>query len=327
MTATRKLLLAAVLLAAGFGVARLMGEPAARWYAPQLGATAQRPAIASKAVNGGAIGPRVSSGARLVPDFGANNPYQVRTDSAEPAMPAHSQALANHRPASLQAVTVNGDAPPAQMNYVPRAKLRDEAPRPLAIESRSPAVAYTPLPLAISSVESVGAPEARSASADWRTSGLTQARFTQDATNVATISASYSQPAELSNGVAALTVSPPPWPEPAEENGPRTHVVVDGDSLEKLAGRYLDDPRRGNEIYEANRELLASPDLLPIGAELVIPKASSRSAFEGSSPQSSIANDAAIRAAAHKGLVPVRPIPTSAGLMPRAQLMQPIPVE
>ena len=51
---------------------------------------------------------------------------------------------------------------------------------------------------------------------------------------------------------------------------PRTHVIVDGDSLAKLAGRYLDDPHRSGEIYELNRGVLTDPELLPIGTELVI---------------------------------------------------------
>lgn len=51
----------------------------------------------------------------------------------------------------------------------------------------------------------------------------------------------------------------------------RTHVVVDGDSLQKLAERYLDDPTRDGEIYRLNRAVLANPELLPIGVELRIP--------------------------------------------------------
>jgi nucleoid-associated protein YgaU len=51
----------------------------------------------------------------------------------------------------------------------------------------------------------------------------------------------------------------------------RRHTIADGDTLEKLARRYLGDPRRGEEIYRANRDVLASPNLLPIGVELVIP--------------------------------------------------------
>ena len=54
---------------------------------------------------------------------------------------------------------------------------------------------------------------------------------------------------------------------------PRSHVIVDGDSLAKLAGRYLDDPRRSEEIFALNRGVFSDPELLPIGAELKIPPA------------------------------------------------------
>lgn len=50
-----------------------------------------------------------------------------------------------------------------------------------------------------------------------------------------------------------------------------THVIVDGDTLDVLAGRYLDDSSRSGEIFEANRHLLTDPNALPIGAELTIP--------------------------------------------------------
>jgi LysM repeat protein len=51
----------------------------------------------------------------------------------------------------------------------------------------------------------------------------------------------------------------------------RTHRVVDGDTLAKLAARYLGSSDRYGEIFAANRPLLSTPDLLPIGVELVIP--------------------------------------------------------
>lgn len=50
-----------------------------------------------------------------------------------------------------------------------------------------------------------------------------------------------------------------------------THKVVNGDSLAGLAARYLGDASRAGEIFEANRDRLHSPDLLPIGLELRIP--------------------------------------------------------
>jgi hypothetical protein len=49
------------------------------------------------------------------------------------------------------------------------------------------------------------------------------------------------------------------------------HRVVDGDSLPGIAQRYLGNRNRYLEIFAANRHLLASPDILPIGAELLIP--------------------------------------------------------
>ena len=54
-------------------------------------------------------------------------------------------------------------------------------------------------------------------------------------------------------------------------NAPRTHKIVDGDTLEALAERYLGSAERYREIYEANRDVLPSPQLLPIGTELKIP--------------------------------------------------------
>jgi hypothetical protein len=49
------------------------------------------------------------------------------------------------------------------------------------------------------------------------------------------------------------------------------HTIVDGDSLEGLAEQYLGTDQRWTEIYEANRQLLRSPDVLPIGVRLRIP--------------------------------------------------------
>jgi LysM domain len=51
----------------------------------------------------------------------------------------------------------------------------------------------------------------------------------------------------------------------------RTHVVNDGDTLAKLAARYLGSSDRYGEIFAANRRVLSTPDLLPIGVELTIP--------------------------------------------------------
>jgi nucleoid-associated protein YgaU len=49
------------------------------------------------------------------------------------------------------------------------------------------------------------------------------------------------------------------------------HRVIDGDTLSGLALKYLGSADRYREIFELNRDVLASPDLLPIGAEVKIP--------------------------------------------------------
>lgn len=49
------------------------------------------------------------------------------------------------------------------------------------------------------------------------------------------------------------------------------HVVANGDTLEKLAERYLRDSGRALEIFDLNRDQLSNPHLLPIGVELRVP--------------------------------------------------------
>ena len=50
-----------------------------------------------------------------------------------------------------------------------------------------------------------------------------------------------------------------------------THVVVKGDTLYALARTYYRDQARWRDIYDANRGVLHSADLLPLGQELTIP--------------------------------------------------------
>jgi nucleoid-associated protein YgaU len=49
------------------------------------------------------------------------------------------------------------------------------------------------------------------------------------------------------------------------------HRIADGDTLIKLAQKYLGRPERYLEIYDRNRDVLTNPDLLPIGVILKIP--------------------------------------------------------
>ncbi len=69
---------------------------------------------------------------------------------------------------------------------------------------------------------------------------------------------------------AAIVARRPPIDAPRVE--PQRHKIRDGDTLSSLAERYLGDARRAVEIFEANREVLTDPDLLPLGKYLTIPQ-------------------------------------------------------
>ncbi|MEE2990175.1 MAG: hypothetical protein VX715_06145 [Planctomycetota bacterium] len=49
------------------------------------------------------------------------------------------------------------------------------------------------------------------------------------------------------------------------------HRIQDGDTLRNLAEQYLGNADLAASIYDANRSILASPDLLPLGRQLRIP--------------------------------------------------------
>ncbi len=64
-----------------------------------------------------------------------------------------------------------------------------------------------------------------------------------------------------------------PGPEGVPTSTPPTHKIIDGDSLALLAERDLGSASRAMEIFQANRNVLTEPDILPMGVELKIPRA------------------------------------------------------
>jgi nucleoid-associated protein YgaU len=69
-----------------------------------------------------------------------------------------------------------------------------------------------------------------------------------------------------SGGVAGST------PPMVDLNAPdETHKIVDGDTLQKLAQRYLGSADHYVDLYQYNRDVLKNPEVLPIGIDLRIP--------------------------------------------------------
>jgi hypothetical protein len=136
--------------------------------------------------------------------------------------------------------------------------------------------------------------------------------------------ASYAAPM---NTATENQVAPPPWPAPQETAEPRTHIVADGDSLERLASLYLSDPQRSREIYELNRQVLSAPDLLPIGAELKIPDRVASASWDRRGFQPNAANPRPGSEAGRDNITPARSVSAPQGIIPRAQLAPPVMVQ
>ncbi len=67
--------------------------------------------------------------------------------------------------------------------------------------------------------------------------------------------------------VAAAASAPAPSPAPAV----RTYETVEGDTLSHISAKFYGTGNRWQAIYEANRSVLASPSLVPVGVTLTIP--------------------------------------------------------
>jgi LysM repeat protein len=122
------------------------------------------------------------------------------------------------------------------------------------------------------------------------------------------------------NTPAPLPATQSPIPNTALSE-PIWHVVADGDSLPKIAERYLRDAARAREIFDLNRDVLTNPDLLPIGTELRIPQRAAAPAqfevFDASGTQSSSFRP-------QSRLVPLPELPASVRAVPRARLQAPV---
>ncbi len=79
-------------------------------------------------------------------------------------------------------------------------------------------------------------------------------------------------PPEIDKTYPGARVAPfPEAPPPRHECRWKTHTVIDGDSLASLAKKYLGDEQKAVTLLGVNRDVLNSPDILPIGAKLRIP--------------------------------------------------------
>jgi len=326
VTASKKILLAATIIAIGYGFATLLGSPAGNIAdrSPPPAPPADPQSIAgpyAPATHAPASDRYGLPAARLIPD---NRPLDIaKLDTAAHAPSSAEQLKSRHFELSKVGESLAEDNEPpalftrplASPTKRPRATLRDEAPRALAREPRAPVTVKHLEPAASANAPSLFAAEPPAS--------MTAHEVRDFAVPGAARPVGYETAPRTSPGDNA--VAPEPLPTRDDYQEPRTHIIIDGDSLARLAGRYLDDPHRADEIFQLNRHLLSSPDLLPIGAEISIPSRVGRATIRQQSPRSALPRALASHAPASGGLVPVRPVPSATGLVPRAQLARPLP--
>lgn len=337
MSRFQKIFLAALLVVVGFGVAKFLGQPVLptqantfRSMSPAMGTVGDQKAVAS--INS----PQAAGHVRLLPDL-------AMTHAAAPA--TNSDAALSQPPrlgSTLAPVLLPNEKLDTPLNSrlfdfapsssariggpdPPRAQLRNEAPRPVSVDAHSPAAIHRPRSENVHVPDPGPVGEDKVAPPTWSAPHLLNTGYTESGpapTN--TMPASYTMPV---NSLTENQLAPPPWPAPNDTAEPRTHVVVDGDSLERLASRYLSDPQRSREIYELNRELLSAPDLLPIGAELKIPERLASPSWDRRGFQPNSANAGPSSQVAGENMTRARPASAPQEIIPRAQLAPPVMVQ
>ena len=336
MNPSSKILIAAALLAVGYGVASLLGSPDAPYLPGSNALPASTYGIGPDDPSGPSAG-RFATGARLLPDPTAE--YAVTTDPT--AVPLDGNGAMESIPDSLVGGAVSPDAISMAsgldrsglepvLRRPPRARLSDAAvdsPRGTPSESHL---------LSSNAGARAGIRGASSAAENWTAGDVppSEAAATADFTPVDTpynrsIQTSYdSTPRALADRATVEIVqrkdsTGSARPHASEVDAMKTHIVIDGDSLPRLAGRYLDDPQRAEEIFSLNREVLASADLLPIGAELKIPARERIAVVEKLAESSTAVDYEALATAPETELVPIRSVPPVYDPYPRAHLVRP----
>jgi hypothetical protein len=298
---SHKFFLAALLLVGGYGTALLLGSLSS-WIVPQ---SADR---AGATAPGGALVPMYSSDvsvAPLLPSSAASNSVALASQSTPregrdvgpssiPVTPLELPTWLAATPEPVRQETTPSDPPEPR----PLAKVNDVTPWGTTASTKAASPwdrwpQWDPNSLATQEAKSANSNDARQ-------------------TRASAMQASY-HPADRDRD----------QPGDDDASGMRTHIVVDGDSLTKLADRYLDDPQQAQAIYRMNQGLLADPELLPIGVELRIPE---RGAAGDPLADASLQTLAASSVREPHRFEPVERWLDSGSDVPRAQLLQPVPV-
>ena len=336
MSRFQKIFLASALVVVGFGVAKFLGQPVLpTQLLSHSGASPVAPAYVQATPVIGGTG-QAAGRVRLLPDSltTRSGAPATNSDAAVPQPPRLGNTLApvlatNEKVDTLTVPRAFEFSPisSAQIadSNTPTARLRNEAPRPIGIDPQSPAAIRRMPTENVEMADPYKIADTKAAPSTWSAPQLLNTEYNEGAMSPpTTLPASYAAPV---NSMPENRIAPPPWPMQGEAREARTHIVTDGDSLERLASRYLSDPQRSREIYELNREVLSAPDLLPIGAELKIPERMASASWDRRGFQPNSGNAPQNREAGRENMTPARPASVPQGIIPRAQLAPPVMVQ
>lgn len=336
MSRFQKIFLASALVIVGFVVAKFLGQPVLPEHLLPLQHTQTKSSPAVVQVPGYVAINTQASRARLLPE--TSPPPATITATEVPIAMSVPSALGSTvaSPMTMSCQPTLSERPrspdyaptalaPFDNKSQPAARLRNEAPRPVGVDPQSPVSIRRNLSTNSDVADPYRVSNVESPLPSWSAPQLLNTGYsdTAPATPPATV-ASYVEPPRPT---IENQVSPPPWPRTDESAEQRTHTIIDGDSLEKLAGRYLSDPERSREIYELNRNVLSAPDLLPIGAELKIPERVASASWGRQEFQPNSASTRANRESSRDNWIPIRPAASPQEITPRAQLAPPVMVQ
>jgi nucleoid-associated protein YgaU len=328
VTPSRKLFIAAILVAAGYGTAALLGAPDPRQWPDSWAQVVPSPSRASQSAEASTNASR-AGGVRLLPESSAVSTDRIATTdaiavAAPKAMAPFAMTAASPSLETRAASSAVPNPPLLTGRPLPRAALKNEAPRPLPDADR-PAAQIPERQIDATAYDQPVS--SQNANAETHVMSAGYAPTSLPATGTIRAQSDFSPPPIPDLRLVAPN-NLPPWPNSFdEEETVRTHIIVDGDSLAKLAGRYLDDPRRSEEIFTLNRGVLSDPELLPIGLELKMPPRGVSRNSANSWPQSQVTGMSTVHAADRTGFTPPRALPPTNSGPPRAQLLPPKPVD
>jgi hypothetical protein len=332
----QKIFLASTLVVCGFGVAKFLGQPVVpRQVFNSRNTQPLATPVVLQTASSAAGGTQAAGRVRLLPDLasvhGDTSAMSVAAATLDPPRLGNSlvPVLATNDRTDISAASRPADFAPIASTPIgdislPRARLRNEAPRAVGIDPQSPAAIHRTPSEDVTGTDPYKVADAKTAPPAWSAPQLLNVgHWDAGQSTPNALPASYTAPEYNGSG---RPIAPPPWPAPEEAAEARTHIVADGDSLERLASRYLSDPQRSREIYELNRDVLTAPDLLPIGAELKIPERFASASWDHRGFQPNSANGRSNREVS-ENMSPTRPAFAPQGIIPRAQLAAPVMVQ